>query len=197
MVLNQTRLRKEIRKSGGLVKLLASGMEGREVDLERPWEEERGSDEEDDEVTHDKIDADGEGGEEESASEEEESSQDSDSDKFDREGEEEKIEPSLPTAVLQKRKRAASPLSLQRAKKVAFTSQNQNKLARPSAKPQQEQQPKSILKKSATGAKQKQSKLAPPNEHKKAAKKIANVSSSLKKAGATADPSTYDFASFF
>jgi nuclear GTP-binding protein len=159
-VLDCVRSRKEMRRSGGLVRLLASGVENREVDLEKPWfwfgmEEEGGSDDEDEDEDEGGGEADGDGGddemmldgEEDEEEEDDDGSSDGDEDDDDDQQEE---EPELPPA--QKRKQAVSfgsgrPLT----KKVAFASATRTLIKEQEQRQQRPGQPglkmKSILKK--------------------------------------------------
>lgn len=206
-ILSCTRTRKEIRKSGGLVKLLPSDIETREVVLEEPWEEEE-SDEGDDGVAEEGMDVDENESESEEGSgvsqgedrgsdaDEEDGDEEEDEDREDEEDED--IEPS-PPPLKQKRKRSMSSVSIQPVKKVAFASHRKSKPAQPSTKlNQQESGTKSILKKATTATKLRPSKALPPKEHKKLPGKVANAASSFKnKASATNDPDAYDFKKFF
>ncbi|KAF9448474.1 hypothetical protein P691DRAFT_759896 [Macrolepiota fuliginosa MF-IS2] len=195
-VLSSVRMRKEIRKDGGLVKLLASSMEKREVALEKPWIEEEKSDDSD--IADGEMNADGDGDEEESGSDEDDGTgQDDEGSELDEQEEDEDTEPSPPPSK-QKRKRATSSASMQLTKKVAFTSHNQSKPAQTSTeRPQGQPGPKSILKKSTTTTRQNVSGPAPSKKQKRPPGKVANAPSSLKNKAGVADPNAYDFTKFF
>ncbi|KAJ3571666.1 hypothetical protein NP233_g3595 [Leucocoprinus birnbaumii] len=207
-ILSHSRTRKEMRKDGGLVKLRASELERRVVPLENPWE----ADESDDDVDQNmELDEEEEGDEEERGSDsgdDDGTSQNEDEDNEEQEeSSEEEVEPSPPKPLNQKRKRAASFMSAQPAKKVAFASRKQNTSAQPPVKNNKRgqedddlQEPKSILKK-ITVPKQKAQKPLASKPTKKVPVKVANVSSSSKNKASVSnisdDPTAYDFRKFF
>jgi nuclear GTP-binding protein len=193
-ILNHTRTRKELRKHGGLVKMLISAVDRREVDLETPWEDEQESDEEDDEMVGQMMDVDEkESGEESVSDDEEEASQDED-EESDGQEEASKVEDrSPPNTLTQKRKRAVSFASAPPVKKVTFAFRKQKQPAQTSVEvPQEEQDPKLNRKKSTTAMKPRHMKTAPG--------KIANTNiarPSKKKTDGPEDVNAYDFTKFF
>lgn len=208
-VLSHVRTRKDIRReSGGLVKLSASEMERREVELSQPWRE-GGRDhddipngkmniEEDDVDEEDESDNEDNGSEKEeeetSGDEEDESQDDDDAESQADDDKEMRLEPP-PT----KRKRAVSFVSTQPiAKKVAFVSQKQNKPSPPMKPFQGNADTKSILKKTTSLSKGKLLRPDRQEEKIKVSGRVANTSNRLKKnkTGPT-DSSAYDFSKFF
>lgn len=148
-VLECVKTRKEMRRSGGLVRLVASGMEDREVDLERPWtwigKEGESSDDDDDEEEEDQYD---EGEDDEMESDEEEDDDEEDDDISDEDDKHPEPEPepeiefkTSAKSAIQKRKRAASLVSGQPlTKKVAFASVGPDKASRIHQDQKQQQQ---------------------------------------------------------
>lgn len=212
-ILSHVRTRKDIRReSGGLVKLSASEMERREVELSQPWREEGGRDhddipngkmnieedvdvDEEDESDNEDNGSEEEEEEEETSGDEEDESQDGDDAESQADDDKElRLEPP-PT----KRKRAVSFVSTQPiAKKVAFVSQKQNKPSPPMKPSQGNTDTKSILKKTTSLSKGKLLRPDRQEEKIKVSGRVANTSNRLKrnKTGPT-DSSAYDFSKFF
>ncbi|KAF7776804.1 hypothetical protein Agabi119p4_5197 [Agaricus bisporus var. burnettii] len=148
-VLECVKTRKEMRRSGGLVRLVASGMEDREVDLERPWtwigKEGESSDDDDGEEEEDEYD---EGEDDEMELDEEEDDDEEDDDISDEDDKHPEPEPepeiefkTSAKSATQKRKRAASLVSEQPlTKKVAFASVGPDKASRIHQDQKQQQQ---------------------------------------------------------
>jgi nuclear GTP-binding protein len=211
-ILATLKTRKEMRKGGGLVRLIAGEIESRKVAIEEPWShvKEDESDDDGDGDDEDGMDMD-EDGEEVEDDGIDDSGEDDDDDEDEDEDEDEDAddEPSPPISSKRKRKRAAEISSVLPSKKVAFALDPKgSKQSRAAGSRKGQTQEKPIPKSKAPVSKSVTPKVKPPKalaavvEKKQKGTNIATKATPRRATsgvttGDGGDDEAYDFGKFF
>ncbi|KAH6896389.1 GTP-binding protein [Coprinopsis sp. MPI-PUGE-AT-0042] len=197
-ILSSLTPRKELRKSGGLVRLSTGSVDSRRIDLSETWAalEESDSEDEGEEFGGVGMDFDGDGSEEDEDELEDDEDLEEDSD-LEELGEEEEEEEAPP--VVSKGKRKAQPQAVARPiKKVAFAATTTKASGKTQPSAAAAFAPPSALKKSMKQIPATSVTKPKPSTKAEAPKKVANkAASKLKDVHKAQDQNAYDFGKFF